>query len=131
MLPGLPLGVWLVTVGQGCVRDTSAEGSVGVALTAHWACLAVTAIAGTLPAIIIILMLRHGAPLTPRLTLAMAALATAALANFAVRFIHAGDASLVVLVWHLGVAAVAASVAALGGPRLFNWRRVLEQRAGS
>ena len=131
MLPVLPLGVWLFTVGQGCMRDASALGAVGPALAAHWACFAVTAIAGTVPATIIVLLLRRGAPLTPRLTMVLAALATAGLANFAVRFIHAGDVSLVVLVWHLGVAAFAAGVAAAGGPRLFNWRTVLEQKAAS
>jgi hypothetical protein len=128
MLPVLPLSVWLVTVGRGCVRDITV-GASDLALTAHWSCFVVTAIAGTVPAIVIVLMLRRGAPLTPRLTMVLAALATAGLANVAVRFIHAGDASMVVLVWHLGVGVVAASFAAAGAPGFFSWRTVLEQRA--
>jgi hypothetical protein len=130
MLPALPLSVWLVTVGLGCVRDI-AVGAPDLALATHWSCFVVTAIAGTAPAVVIVLMLRRGAPLTPRLTMVLAALATAGLANFAARFIHAGDASIVVLAWHLGVGAVAASFAAAGAPGFFSWRAVLEQRAVS
>ena len=51
-------------------------------------------------------MLRRGAPLAPRATLFLGALATAAVVAFGLRFFHIGDASIMVLTWHMGLAAV-------------------------
>ena len=46
----------------------------------------------------------------PRLTLALAALAVASVANFGLQFAHVRDASIMVLAWHLGAAAVLVGV---------------------
>jgi hypothetical protein len=55
----------------------------------------VAAVIGLVPAAAIVVMLRNGAPLHPRLTLALAALAVASVANFGPQFAHsAAPASL-------------------------------------
>ena len=73
------------------------------------------------PAVAMVLMIRRGAPLVPRLTFFLGALATAAAVNFGLRFFHPGDATLTVLVWHMGFAAVASAAAGLVEPRILRW----------
>ena len=65
-----------------------------------------------------IVMLRRGAPLAPRLTLLFAALACAGAVTFGLRFFHAPDATLTVLVWHMGLATLVTAAAPLAGPLL-------------
>jgi hypothetical protein len=50
----------------------------------------------------------RGAPLSPRITPALGALAAAALGNFGLRVFHPADASLMVLIWHFGGVALRA-----------------------
>jgi hypothetical protein len=120
-LPLVPLIVWLVSVGQQCAQDWSASRSLPP-LLGHWACFPLTVFMGVIPSVAIVLMLRRGAPLTPRLTTALAALAVAGLANFGVRFVHASDASFVVLTWHLiAVFGLSLMLAPLGD-HVFRWR---------
>ena len=69
-----------------------------------------------------LILLRRGAPLLPRVTLALAALALAAIANFGLRLFHLGDVSIMVLFWHLGSAAVLSVIAASFGPYVLRWR---------
>jgi hypothetical protein len=70
------------------------------------------------PAVVMVIMLRRGAPLAPRIALFLGALATAGLVTFALRFFHAPDATATVLVWHMGMAILATIAAPLAGPRL-------------
>jgi hypothetical protein len=80
------------------------------------------AIIGIVPAAAIIVMLRRAAPLYPRLTLALAALAVASIANFGLQFAHVRDASIMVLVWHMGAAAVLAALGGWLGRRVLGWQ---------
>jgi hypothetical protein len=124
LAPIIPLAVWVADVGTQCVHEWSATGRLP-AILAHCACLPATLLAGALPAIAFVVMLRRGAPLTPHLTTALAALATAGIANFGIRFVHTMDTGAVVLVWHLlAVFAIALVLTAIGD-RIVNWRRTL------
>jgi hypothetical protein len=69
----------------------------------------------------ILLMLRRGAPLVPHVSLALGAIAVGAVTNFALRLFHYGDATIMVLVWHVGVAAVFALAASLLGGQILKW----------
>ena len=80
--------------------------------------------------IAIVIMLRRGAPLVPRTTLALAAVAVAALANFALRLHHLGDVSIMVLVWHFGSVILLACVAGLIARHILNWQRVKSVELG-
>lgn len=123
-LPLIPLAVWLATVGAGCVEDWRALGPAGLSLRLDTGCLVPMVVIGIVPAVTMVAMLRHGAPLSPGLTLILAALATAAIVNFALRFFHIGDVSLMVLVWHLGLVAALSIGAGLLGPHLLGWGRL-------
>jgi hypothetical protein len=89
-------------------------------------CLLPMVLIGTVPTIAMVTMLRRGAPLSPRLSLILAALATAAIVNFALRLFHVGDVSVMVLVWHLGLVAALSIGAGLLAPRFLGWGRLLD-----
>jgi hypothetical protein len=122
LLPLAPLAVWLGSVGHGCVQDWLRFGANGLALRPDWDCLPMATVIGILPGIAMVVMLRRGAPLNPRLSLALAALAVASIANFGLQFAHARDASIMVLVWHLGAAGVLSAVGGWLGARVLGWR---------
>ena len=121
LLPIAPLAVWLWTVGHACVHEWSA-GQPLAPILPHWGCLAATIVTGAAPAMLLVLMLRRGAPLMPRLTTLLGALAVAGLANVCIRFVHAFDSSVVVLTWHVGAVLALAAVLACTGRSAFNWR---------
>jgi hypothetical protein len=122
LIPLLPLAAWLASLGEGCWRNWVALGANGLTLRADWDCLPPAILIGVMPSIAMVVMLRRGAPLLPRISIALGALAVAALANLGLRVFHVGDASVMVLFWHLGGAAVLAGFAALAGRRVLYWR---------
>jgi len=122
LVPLLPLAIWLLSLGEGCVNDWIRLGARGLALRPDWNCLPPAALIGIVPALTIVIMLRRGAPLYPRITLALAALAVAALGNFGLRIYHVGDASIMVLVWHFGSVIVLALLASWIGQIVLRWK---------
>jgi hypothetical protein len=121
-LPALPLTAWLLTVGKGCLDDWLSLGDYALVLRVDSGCFLPMVLMGIVPSIAMVAMLRRGAPLTPRLTLVLGALAVAAVVNFGLRLFHVGDISLMVLVWHFGVVAVLSAIAGTLAPHLFAWR---------
>ena len=122
LIPLLPLAAWLASLGEGCWRNWVALGADGLTLRADWDCLPPAILIGIVPAIAMVMMLSRGAPLLPRTSIALGALAVAALANLGLRLFHVGDASVMVLFWHLGGAAVLVGLAGLAGRRMLYWR---------
>jgi hypothetical protein len=122
LLPVAPLGLWLASVGHGCIQDWLQLGAEGLSIRPDWDCLPMATVIGIIPAAAIIVMLRRAAPLHPRLTLALAALSVASIANFGLQFAHARDASIMVLVWHVGAAAVLATLGGWLGQRVLGWK---------
>jgi hypothetical protein len=122
LVPLLPFAVWLASLGEGCWRNWVALGADGLTLRPDWDCLPPAILIGIVPLIAMVVMLRRGAPLLPRVSIALGALAVAALANVGLRLFHVGDASVMVLFWHLGGAAVLAGLAGLAGRSVLYWR---------
>ena len=122
LLPLAPLGLWLASVGHGCVQDWLRLGADGLTIRPDWDCLPSATIIGIIPAIVVVIMLRKGAPLRPRVTLALAALAVASVANFGLQFAHVRDASIMVLAWHLGAAAVLSATGGWMGEFVLGWQ---------
>jgi hypothetical protein len=122
-LPLASIAAWLLSVGQRCARDLSASSDLAPIIS-HWGCFPITILIGIVPAVAIVLMLRRGAPLAPRLTMALAALAVAGLANFGIRFVHVLDASFVVLTWHILAVFVLTSIVARLGDHVFSWQTI-------
>jgi hypothetical protein len=121
LLPMAPLAIWLASLGYGCLQDWQTLGPEGLRLRIDWDCLPAAALVGIMPAVAIVVMLRRGAPLFPRATLALGALAVGALAQAGMQIYHVGDISLMVLVWHFGSVALLAAVAGWIGRRVLRW----------
>jgi hypothetical protein len=117
----VPLAVWLTSLGQSCARDWAAAASPPIAT--HWACFPITVTVGLVPMSAIIVMLRRGAPIAPRLTTALSGLGAASVANVAIRFVHATDASVIVLLWHVIAVFGLSSVMAAFGNHVYTWQR--------
>ena len=100
LLPAAPLAVWLGTLGSGCAAELSDMGTA--AFGTSWACFRFIALTGSTLGIAMALMLRKAAPLAPSRTLAMGALAAAALASAGLELFHHLQTSTMVLIWHLG-----------------------------
>jgi hypothetical protein len=121
LLPLIPLGVWLGSLGEGCMHDWSRLGADGLRVRSDWGCLPAAIVLSVPCATIMLIMLRRGAPVYPSLTLALGALASAAMVNFGLRVFHAGDVAVMVLVWHFGGVAVVTALAGRFGGRVLNW----------
>lgn len=120
-LPALPAAVWLGTLGAGCVADWRLAGAAGLRMWPEPACLGYIAGIGLVPALVLVVMVRRGAPLAPRTTLFLAGLASAALANFGLRLFHDTDAGLMVLAWQFGSVLLLSLAAGLAGTHLLRW----------
>jgi hypothetical protein len=122
LAPLFPLGVWLASMGKACAATMYLLFSGGIAGEGAWDCVPPSALIGLGPAIIMLVMLRRGAPLFPRSTIALGALAAAALGNLGLRLFHEGDVTVVMLLWQLVALAGLTALAGLMGPRLLAWR---------
>ena len=125
LFPLLPLAVCLTSLGQGCLENWIELGPGGLSLQPDWICFPAIALVGAAPAIVMAVMLRRGAPLSPQLSAALGGLAAAGLGNFGVRFFHPQDASLMVLVWQFGAVVMLSAIAALLGRYLLSWRSLV------
>lgn len=121
----LPLAIWVGSIGSGCATSWMHGDLAGLTLRPDWACLPAIAMIGLAPAVMIALMLRRGAPLTPHLTAALGGLAAAGLGNFGLRFCHAEDSSLMVLVWQVGAVFLLTAAAAAAGRWLLRWQALV------
>jgi hypothetical protein len=121
LLPLAPLGLWIASVGRGCAQDWAQLGADGLTLRPDWDCLLPAVVIGIVPAAAMVAMLRKGLPRQPGVTLALGALAVASIANLGVQFAHVHDASIMVLAWHLGAAAVLSALGGWLGSPVLRW----------
>ena len=121
-LPFTPLAVWLASLGEGCLQILAADGFRNFA--SDWFCLPAIVLVGTVPAITMAVMLRRGAPLTPKITTALGGLAAAGLGNFGLRLFHPQDSSLMILVWQMGSVLLLTFLCGVAGRFLLRWRLV-------
>jgi hypothetical protein len=113
--------LWTIMVAIGCVQDALRYRATGIPLQTDWPCVAAIVMIGALPAVALVHMLRRGAPLTPRITLALAALSAAALANVSACLVRQHDTSITVLVWHGTTVLALCGAAGLLGTSLLKW----------
>lgn len=113
--------MWLGALGVGCWRDGTAFGVSGLASHSDIACLPMI-FAMSIPAGLLILsMVRRGAPIAPVLTMGLAALAAAALAAAALRLSYRQDSSVSVSVWQFGSVILLTGIASLFGRSVLRW----------
>lgn len=120
LLPALAAMVWLGSLAVGAVQDWSPDG-VALAASGELACVAMIVLGGAVPGLVLAIMLRRGAPVTPGLTAAMGTFATATLANVAACVSNPHPSDAVTLVWHGGTILLLVSTAALSSRAVLNW----------
>lgn len=124
-LPLIPLVLWLGGLGQSSVRDWLQLASHGFSMRSEWVCLPATIMAAAVPAIAMAVMLRRGAPLTPRLSALLGGLAAAGLGNLGVCVTHHAYGSVLVLVWHVSIVVALTLVVGSAGRHVLSWQSLV------
>jgi hypothetical protein len=118
LIPLAFCALWIGLVAAGALRDTRAA---GVLLDGDWRCVTTVLAGAALPALLMTRMIRRGAPVRPRTTAGLSALAALGLGNLGACLFHPHSSNLIVLVWHCGVVVAVAGGAALVGRALLPW----------
>jgi hypothetical protein len=119
LLPLPPLLRWMSTIGNGCLTNWVSIGPAGVVLGTTFQCFVTLVIASVPSSAVLLVMLRHTARLHPTMVAMTGGLASAGLAAVALTLFHEFDASLMVLLWNLGTAALLVALAGMFGRSLF------------
>ena len=119
LLPTPALGAWVSTIGYGCLTDWVDMSPDGVRMGEAVRCFATLLLTSVPLSIAMLIMLRHAAMLRPTAVSTAGGLAIAAMTSFSLSLIHDLDATIMILIWNLGVAVLIAGLAsALGRPSL-------------
>ena len=71
--------------------------------------------------LVMLLMLRHAAPLRPRTVAVMGGLSVAAITATALSLFHALDATVMILIWNFGTAVILVALGGVFSKRMFRW----------
>jgi len=121
LLPLPALALWFSTVGYGCFTDWVSIGPDGVHMGEAVQCFATLLMTSVPLSIAIVVMLRYAALLRPTEVSMTAGFAVAAMTAFALSLFHNLDATVMILIWNLGVAALIAGLASVFGRSIFTW----------
>ena len=118
-LPGLV--VWVSTMSYGCLTDWVSMSADGIRMGEAARCFATLLLTSLPLSIGMLVMLRHAAPLRPTAVSAVGGLAIAAMTSFALALLHDLDATIMILIWNLGMAALIVGLASAFGGTALNW----------
>jgi len=121
LLPTPALALWVSTIGYGCLTDWVTMGPDGVRMGEAVRCFATLLLTSVPLSIAMLIMLRHAALLRPTAVSTAGGLAIAAVTSFALSLIHDLDATVMILIWNLGVAALIAGLASTFGRPTLAW----------
>ena len=121
LLPAPALIAWLSTIGYGCLTEwvSIRPGAVTLGETAR--CFATLMLVGGPLSIALLVMLRYAALLSPTPVAILGSVAVAAMTATALSLFHELDATVMVLIWNVGVAALLVALGGLYGRRMFSW----------
>lgn len=106
LLPLPTLLVWVSTIGYGCLTDWVSVDAGALRMGEAVRCFA-TVLAVSVPlSVAMFAMLRHAARLRPKVVTVTAGLTVAAMTSTALSLLHKIDATVMVLAWNLGAAAL-------------------------
>ena len=121
ILPLPALALWVVTIGYGCLTDWVSIGPDSVRLSEAIRCFATLLMTSVPLSIAMLAMLRYTALLRPLEVSVLGGLAVAAVTAFALSLLHDLDATVMILIWNLGAAALIASLGSLFGRSMLTW----------
>jgi hypothetical protein len=115
------VAVWASTIGYGCLTNWVRMDPDGIRLGEAARCFATLLLTSVPLSIAMLIMLRHAALLRPTAVAAVGGLAIAATTSFALSLIHDLDATIMILIWNFGTAALIAGLASAFGPSALAW----------
>ena len=121
LLPSPALALWLSTIGYGCLTDWVSIGPDGIHLNEAVRCFATLLLTSVPLWIMMLVMLSYAAPLRSTEVSLTGGLAIAAVTSFALSLFHELDATVMILVWNVGSAAILSTLGALFGKSMFSW----------
>lgn len=121
LLPAPTLFAWLSTIGYQCLTDWISLDPNGMQLGETARCFATLVLTGLPLSLAMLFMLRYAGPLRPTVTTLTGSLAVAAITATALSLFHDLDATVMILIWNLGTAAVIVGMGSLSGRRMFSW----------
>lgn len=114
-LPAFPAAVWVSTLSYGCLADWVGLDPASLGWREALNCLSTLLLTSVPLSLALFVLLRHAAPLRPALVTMTAGLAVSAITSATMSVIHQLDASVMVLAWNLGFAAILVAFDAAAG----------------
>jgi hypothetical protein len=121
ILPAPAVAIWLSNIGYQCLTQWISMGPDGVSLGEATRCLATLVLTSLPLSLAMLVMLRYAAPLRPTAVTFMGSLSVAAITAMALSLFHAGDATLMIIMFNVGTAAMFVGLGSLFGRRMFEW----------
>jgi hypothetical protein len=121
LLPLPALVVWISTIGYGCLTDWVDFDAGTLRMGEAARCFATLVLTSVPLSLLMFVMLRHAAPLRPMPVALTGSLAVAAVTASALSLFHEFDATVMILMWNFGAAALLVGLGALLGRKVFAW----------
>jgi len=118
LLPVPSLVVWVSTIGYGCLTDWVSVDANGMNFGEAVRCFTTLLVVSVPLSLAMFAMLRHVARLRPAAVTMTASLAVAAITSTALSLFHQLDATIMILMWNLGTAALLVALEGIAGGRL-------------
>lgn len=129
LLPLPALIVWLSTIGYGCLTDWVDIDAGSLRMGEAARCFATLVLTSVPLSLLMFVMLRHAAPLRPLPVALAGSLAVAGMTASALSLFHAFDATVMILMWNLGSAALLVGLGTFLGRKMLSWLPQLPQRS--
>ncbi len=121
LLPAPALVLWLSTIGYQCLTNWVSFEPNGVRLGETARCFATLVLTSLPLSLAMLVMLRYAAPLRPTAVTLTGSLAVAAITATALSLFHDLDATVMILMWNLGTAALFVGLGGVFGGKMFSW----------
>src|SRR5712692_7951723 len=121
LLPMPALVLWLSNIGYQCLVQWIDVGPNGVSLGEAARCFATLVLTSLPLSLAMLVMLRYAAPLRPTTVTLTGSLAVAAITATALSLFHDLDATVMILIWNFGTAALIVGLGGMLGRRMFSW----------
>jgi len=121
LLPAPALVLWLSTIGYQCLTNWVSLEPNGIHLGETAQCFATLVLTSLPLSLAMLVMLRYAAPLRPIAVTLTGSLAVAAITATALSLFHELDATVMILMWNLGVAALFVGLGGALGGKVFSW----------
>lgn len=121
LLPFPTLCLWLSNIGYQCLTQWVSIGPQGVSLGETAECFATVVLTSLPLSLAMLVMLRHSALLRPRTVTIMGSLSIAAITATALSLIHPIDATVMILIMNVGMAAMLVLLGGVFAHTMFGW----------